>query len=104
MGTVVAFMEGVTDDAVAAGVEAAIKEAAEANTDKDGIKFTVAKKGDGLAGRGRGLAGLEELGTAPMLMIVDLADEQTYSTAAAADSYDAAAINASLRRSKQRPW
>jgi len=100
--TVVAFMEGVTDDAVAAGVEAAIKEAAEANTDKDGIKFTVAKKGDGLAGRVRGLAGLEELGTAPMLMIVDLADEQTYYTAAAADSYDAAAINAFVEAFKAK--
>ena len=92
--TVVAFLEGVADDAVAAGVEAAIKQAAEANPDKDGVKFTVAKKGDGLAGRVRALAGLEEVGATPLLMLVDLADEQSYYTAEAADAYDEAAVTA----------
>merc|ERR1711865_980433 len=56
--TVVAFVEGCTPE-VQAAAEAAIKEAAEASkaAGKGGdIAFTIAKEGDGLAGRVRGLA------------------------------------------------
>jgi len=93
--TVVAFVEGCGPDAVAAA-EAAIKEAAEASkaAGKDGISFAIAKKGDGLAERVRGLAPPHTVvDDKVLLMLVDLADEQTYYTAEPSDSLDAAAVS-----------
>jgi len=93
--TVIAFVEGCTKE-VQDAAEAAIKEVAEAAkaAGKTEIAFSIAKPGDGLAGRVRGLAPpYVEVQDTPLLMLVDLGDDQTYYTADPAGSIDAAAVN-----------
>lgn len=93
--TVIAFVEGCTPE-VTVAAEAAIKEVSEATkaAGKDEISFAIAKKGDKLAERVRGLAPQHKVvDDKVLLMLVDLEDEQSYYTAEPADSLDAAAVS-----------
>jgi nucleoredoxin len=81
--TVVAFVEGCTDE-VRVAVEAGVKDAAEAAAASGGkVKFAVAGPGDGLATRVRALAKLGDAGTQPLLALIDMADSQSFYTAEA---------------------
>jgi len=89
--TVIAFVEGCSAE-VRAAVEAGVKAVAEAAGKDSKVKFTVAGPDDGLAGRVRKLAKLGDAGAQPLLALIDLDDSKSYYTAAAAETYDQAAI------------
>ena len=89
--TVIVFVEGC-DEAAVAAAEAAVSEvatAAKAKAARRGraqpVRFAIAKPGDDLAGRVRTLAGLGDAAAEAKLVLIDLANGQSFYEAPAGD-------------------
>jgi len=90
--TLIVFADGCDASAVT-DAEAAVREVAAAArvTPNQPVQFAIAKPGDDLAGRVRQLAKLGDAGKDPKLVLIDLADEQTFYESAST-TVDAAVI------------